>query len=315
MNKMLKEEIGTCIAAIESFEKELNLLSKQLENRNQILSQKSPVLEQLKTEREKLREKMRPIGFFKFKERKPIKRDIAAITKKFRKIEKEATEEKNAINNLKQQETELLEKLQTTQQKKDELEKEAQEIQKAEQGDPNAQFNLGIKLMEKNNFHEAKQWFEKSFHGGNSAALWKYHFCTRRQEGVRGLYNINEYIKRASQGSLEDQYLLGCAYKNGFLTIEDGTVKILEECPDLEKSVEWLNKAAEQGSEYAAAQLAENYIFGWGVDRDAKTGMSMLLNIAKNGRRSDVRYDAQAMLEHFQNPQNRGPHEPWWAFI
>jgi DNA repair exonuclease SbcCD ATPase subunit len=307
---MQNEQIGKCLAEIESLEKQINSLPKQLEDINKILSQKYPVLEQLKNEREKLRKNIKAIGFFKFKERKPLKEDIAVNTAKIRKSEEEVTEQKNKINMLKQQEIELNKKLQTVQQKKDELEKEEIEIKKAEQGDPEAQYNLGIRLMGKNNFSEAKQWFKKSFEQGNSAALWKYQLCDKKENGAGHLY-ISEYITRASQGNRLDQYLVGCAYLKGYLTIEGKTL-VLEEGPDIKKAIEWLKKADGQGSEFAKIQLADCYLYGWGIGKNENLGLSMLTETIKDGRTVDAQTDAQESLKRYQNKAVR---RLWWEVI
>jgi TPR repeat protein len=104
-------------------------------------------------------------------------------------------------------------------------------LQKAEQGDANAQYQLGMhytfsangRLAQKSDSVEAAKWYRKA----------------------------------ADQGLAEAQFALGQIYNSG-----QGVPQ------DYVESVKWLRKAAEQGHEQAQFQLGVSYEYGEGVQRD-----------------------------------------------
>ncbi len=167
----------------------------------------------------------------------------------------------------------------------------------AEQGNANAQYNLGLffYLKTAENDDEFIKWFTKAANQGHAKAQYSLGVCYEYGYGVRidlakatELYTlaaergvkraqcnlgvcyiygngveksitkaVEWFKKAATQGDTKAQCNLGICYKNGY-----GVIK------DLNKALEWLSKAAEQDDSCALNKLGYCYEFGIGVQPD-----------------------------------------------
>jgi hypothetical protein len=112
----------------------------------------------------------------------------------------------------------------------------------AEQGLPEAQFNLGL-MYEKGqgvpqDYAEALKWYRKAAEQGNAKA-------------------VKSYRKAAEQGNAEDQFNLGLMYDK-----RQGVPQNYAE------AVKWYRRAAEQGFAEAQTNLGIMYFTGQGVPKD-----------------------------------------------
>ena len=154
------------------------------------------------------------------------------------------------------------------------------EIKAAEQGNPNAQLDVGIAYFEgvgvDTDTIEAIKWFRRA----------------------------------ADQGLAEAQYLIGWAYKTGI----GGMPK------DAAEAFSWFQKAANQGLAEAEGALGNAYYFGVGVPQDRADGVRWLARAAKQGiaeaqvglgmiyseGNQDVKRDEAEAVRLFQNAAQQG---------
>lgn len=112
----------------------------------------------------------------------------------------------------------------------------------AEQGDSNAQYNLGICYENgrgvEQNYKKAVEWYTKAAEQGSARAQANLGLCYYNGKGIEQDYHkaVECFTKAAEQGNADAQYYLGVCYKNG---------KGLEQ--DYYKAEEWYSKAADQG--------------------------------------------------------------------
>jgi len=167
---MKDELIAAYLAEISSLEGQVRQLVSQIEEIEASLSQKTPVLGQLENEREGLKNSIRSLGFFKFKERKPLKKDLAAIAAKIEESENIVKELKNKVNTLTQQENELKSRIQIVQLEKEKFQKEEELKELAAKGDPQAQFDVAKLYLEAKNSSQAMEWLKKAIENGHEGA-------------------------------------------------------------------------------------------------------------------------------------------------
>jgi hypothetical protein len=127
----------------------------------------------------------------------------------------------------------------------------------AEQGLPEAQFNLG--LMYENgqgvpqDYAEALKWYRKAAEQGNAKAV-KWYRKAAEQGNAKA---VKWYRKAAEQGNAEAQFNLGLMYDK-----RQGVPQNYAE------AVKWYRKAAEQGFAEAQTNLGIMYFTGQGVPKD-----------------------------------------------
>jgi len=167
---MQNEQIAKYQVEIESLEKQIASLPKERERIIQVLSQKNSEIGQFKNDRDKVEIDLRSVGFFKFKERKPLKEKLAILTGNIKTGENEIMELNSKINSLTQQEKNLKEKLQTIRQARDELQKEEELKLRATQGDPQAQFDVAKLYLKAKNAVQAIEWLKKAANQGHDDA-------------------------------------------------------------------------------------------------------------------------------------------------
>jgi TPR repeat protein len=263
---MQNEQITDCLAEIESLEKQIGQFVNQLEEINKSLSEKNSALEQQKNERDGLENSIKALGFFKFKERKLLKEDLAMINAKIEESSKTISELEN--------------EMQKIQQKKDSLQKEKELKKLAGQGNSQAQFDLAKVYAEQTNLSQAAHWFEQAakqghmgaqyelaviFYNGliaerdNAKALfWSKKSSEQGHDGAKKLTSQieeeeekrrkqEEMINLASKGDPQAQHALATSYCKGVEFEKDYT-----------KAIYWYKEASVRGhkeAEKLAAQL------------------------------------------------------------
>lgn len=148
----------------------------------------------------------------------------------------------------------------------------------ANQGDANAQFNLGFMYYTgdgvKQDYKEAIKWFTKSANQGNVNA--QINLGAMYEEGIGVKKNYQEAIKwitrAANQGDTEAQTLLGARYYNGFGVKQD-----------YKEAVKWYIKAANQGDIQAQILLGSMYYRGSEIKQDYKEAIKWYTTAANQG--------------------------------
>jgi TPR repeat protein len=134
---------------------------------------------------------------------------------------------------------------------------------KAEQGDANAQFQLGFRYDlgqgVTQDYKEAVKWYTKAAEQGSSAAQFNLGLMYYDGQGVTQDYKeaVKWYTKAAEQGSSAAQFTLGLMYYDG-----QGVTQ------DYKEAVKWFTKAAELGYADAQCNLGLMYYDGNGVIQD-----------------------------------------------
>ena len=127
-------------------------------------------------------------------------------------------------------------------------------IKAAEQGDADAQFNLGV-MYDKGqevaqDYSQAADWYRKAAEQGNANAQYNLGVMYLNGQGVPkdDSQAANWFRKAAEQGSANSQYNLGYMYRNGQGVPQDDS-----------QAANWYRKAAEQGSANAQFELGVMY--------------------------------------------------------
>jgi TPR repeat protein len=134
---------------------------------------------------------------------------------------------------------------------------------KAEQGDAEAQFNLGFCYDDgrgvTKNYGEAVKWYRKAAEQDYAPAQFNLGYCYANGQGVRKdkAEAVKWFRKAAEQNYAPAQSNLGYCYDNG-----RGVEK------DAEEATRWYRKAAEQGHPEAQSNLGYCYANGQGVEKD-----------------------------------------------
>lgn len=155
----------------------------------------------------------------------------------------------------------------------------------AEQGDANAQYELGITY----NYHlheygeeyrrEEEKWFRRAAEQGHSKAQFEIGDFYRNKDDAEA---AKWYRKAAEQGHRDAQRRLGHLYRFG-----DGVNQ------DYAEAAKWFRKAAEQGDSNAQHYLGVLYSNGLGVNRDYEEAIKWYEKAAEQGD-----YEARRGLEY-----------------
>jgi len=173
-------------AKIDSVEKQKGACENELMGVEKTVSVKNEELSQLKIEEESIRQKMKKIGFFKFKERKPFKEELRMVCLKITECENLINDEKQKIENMSQQIINFQKEIENLQRQKIEHEKEQELLKLAASGDSNAQFEAG-KILIKKDYTQAILWLNKAIAQGHSGA--KYFLEENRKYFFFFLFN------------------------------------------------------------------------------------------------------------------------------
>jgi TPR repeat protein len=134
---------------------------------------------------------------------------------------------------------------------------------KAEQGDAEAQFNLGFCYDDgrgvKKDYGEAVKWYRKAAEQNFAPAEFNLGYCYANGQGVRKdkEESVKWFRRAAEQNYAPAQSNLGYCYDNG-----RGVAK------DVVEAVKWYRQAAGQGHPEAQLNLGYCYANGQGVEKD-----------------------------------------------
>ena len=148
----------------------------------------------------------------------------------------------------------------------------------AEQGDAEAQYNLGV-MYERGegvpqNDRQAVFWYRKAAEQGDAEAQYNLGVMYERGEGIpqNGRQAVFWYRKAAEQGDAEAQYNLGVMYERGEGIPQNGR-----------QAVFWYRKAAEQGDAEAQFNLGVMYDRGKGVPQNNRQAVFWYRKAAEQG--------------------------------
>lgn len=165
-------------------------------------------------------------------------------------------------------------------------------IAKAEQGNANAQFQVGLKYqngegVEKDNT-KAVDWYQKSAEQGNSdaqanlGAMYQYGFGVEKSDSEA----LSWFRKSADQGNSSGQNLLGVMYFMGAGIQKNDS-----------EAVSWFRKSGEQGNSQAQVNLGLIYQKGVGVEKNDAEAVSWFRKAAERGN-SDAQLNLGAMYQY-----------------
>jgi len=149
-------------------------------------------------------------------------------------------------------------------------------VTKAEQNDPQAQFDLGFEYEQgigvEKNYAEAVKWYRKAAEQNFAPAQYNLGACYLSGEGVSKDYAeaVKWFRKAAAQNLASAQAMLGTCYANG-----QGVPK------DYAEAVNWSRKAAEQNDAIAQYDLGVSYANGQGVAKDYVEAVKWFRKAAK----------------------------------
>jgi curved DNA-binding protein CbpA len=151
-------------------------------------------------------------------------------------------------------------------------------LQLAEQGNPDAQFNLGLMHAKGQGVakddKQAVEWFAKAAEQGYREAQTKLGYMYATGKGVAQSYVSAIYwcYQAAKQGDPTAQYNLGLMYEQG-----QGVAR------DVSLAVSWYSMAAAQGDARSQYNLGVMYENGVGVAKDGKQAAALFTKAAKQG--------------------------------
>lgn len=160
------------------------------------------------------------------------------------------------------------------------LSREHNILELAENGDVNAQYNLGERYYfgngVKHSYTKAAHWYRKAASAGDSKAQKRLGDCYRAGQGIPKDYNLAVYWygKAAQQGDYEAQKALVRCYKSGGPNLH----KDIEKAHSLAKHYgvklsddninDMIRYSAENGSIPSQLRYADMLFFGKGVSQD-----------------------------------------------
>lgn len=117
---------------------------------------------------------------------------------------------------------------------------------KAQSGDANSQYLLGLHFYKRNDFKNAILWFEKAAYQNNPKAQWNLGQCYFLGQGVKTdkTKSFGWYTKSAKQNYVNAQRDLALSFLEGY-----GTKK------DLEKAIQWFTKASDNNDVNSSTYL------------------------------------------------------------
>ncbi|KAI9343816.1 hypothetical protein BD770DRAFT_430773 [Pilaira anomala] len=134
----------------------------------------------------------------------------------------------------------------------------------------------GIQEINKNNYFESLEHFEKGSNYDNeyallfSAIIYLTGFGLEKREPRKSM----ELCKKIASDWKNPvaQYLIGCMYFDGVKGVPE----------DKKSGVHWISLAAESGWPYAIAKMGQIYAFGAYVEKDHKQAINMYDKLTKN---------------------------------
>lgn len=170
-------------------------------------------------------------------------------------------------------------------------EKEKKLIDKAEQGDVDAQFRLAMSYSNKPDISRspknAAKWFRKAAELGHSDAAYKLYWMYSVGDGVPKdqKEEAKWFRKAAESGHAEAQFALALMYGVGKSLWGEKIQK------DNQKAFQWFQKAAYQGHAEAQFQLGYIYAFGEeGVPKDEIMAYALFRLAGNQGHKEAFKY-------------------------
>jgi len=165
-------------------------------------------------------------------------------------------------------------------------------LEKAKNGDPEAQYEVGDEYAEEKNYKKAFEWYKKAAEQGYARA--QYNFGVMYEQGPGTLKDYKKavkwYKKAAEQGYAQAQYNLGVMYSQG-----QGTLK------DYKKALKWYQKAAKQGLAIAQYNLGVMYYNGYGTLKDKSKAKYWIKKTYENpDGSSKTKNDAKEFWEEWE---------------
>ena len=153
----------------------------------------------------------------------------------------------------------------------------------------NDDYNAACTIIYDNNFNtddfqEAEKLLLNCAESGNVLTMFKLgKLYSMEKSGLKNDVRSFEYYQKALQGFLQIeplakkikpylQYQIGMMYSKGLGTPVDN-----------QKAIEYLEKSAELGNQYAKRSLALEYISGGNITQDTQNGISLLTECADSG--------------------------------
>ena len=164
---------------------------------------------------------------------------------------------------------------------------------RAEQGNAQAQFNLGLRYAMgqgvPQDAQEAVKWYRKAAEQGDAQGQISLGVMYRSGVGVPQDYQeaLKWYRKAADQGDAQSQHNLGVMYENG-----KGVPQ------DTQEAVKWFHRSAEHGFAPAQSVLGTMYHNGRGIRQDLLA--YMWLTIAAAALSDDARKEAMKNRDHVE---------------
>jgi hypothetical protein len=161
----------------------------------------------------------------------------------------------------------------------DQLRAEAALRKAARDGNPEAQFRLGVMFGNGDgvalDYEQAREWFEKAAAQGHENALITLAWMYANGAGVEtDETRARElYLKAAECGSAKAQYVVATMYRFAQYGVEK----------DMRRAVEWYLKAADQGMPTAQFALGKMLMEGKGVMQDDAAALQWLSLAHANG--------------------------------
>ena len=172
-------------------------------------------------------------------------------------------------------------------------------VSKAEKGDAEYQFKLGVCYKNgqgvPQDYKLAVEWYQKAAEQNHASAQCHLGFCYYYGLGVPLDYKlaVKWFQKAAEQGNIDAQSELGYCYDMG-LGVQQ----------DYSQAVEWYQKAAKQGDDSAQNNLGVCYKKGQGVPQDCKLAAEWYQKAAEQGN-STAQFNLGCCYEDGQGvPQN-----------
>jgi hypothetical protein len=170
-------------------------------------------------------------------------------------------------------------------------------IDKANKGDPNAQYNLGVMYTYgrgvSEDWSEGAKWFSKAAEHGNADAQCNLGYIYLNGRGAPQDFNeaIGWFTKAAERGHVNSQLALAMMYSG-----------IGDVPKDYNETFKWCKKAADQGCFIAQINLAELYYEGAGVAKDYVEAYKWLLiaGVREGYYEAKLKQNIAAQMTHEQ---------------
>ncbi len=143
----------------------------------------------------------------------------------------------------------------------------------ANQGQAEAQFNLGLMYYHGENYNVAFKWFKKAANQGHVDAQFNVGLMCYDGKGIHKNYTkaFEWFKKAAEQGNHIAQYWLGKCYLHGI-----GTTK------NYKIAIEWYKKSAKQGNDKPQYNLGLLYSNGEGTTENYKKASELWRNMERS---------------------------------